>query len=71
MFKESFSNIVQSKNLSLYKVAKDTGIPKSVIYEWASGERVPFSEYLTIVADYLECSVDYLLGRTENPDVNR
>ena len=23
------------------------------------------------IADYLDCSVDYLLGRTENPDVNR
>ena len=23
------------------------------------------------IADCLECSVDYLLGRTDNPDVNR
>lgn len=22
------------------------------------------------IADYLDCSVDYLLGRTDNPDVN-
>ena len=26
---------------------------------------------LARIADYLECSVDYLLGRTENPEVNR
>lgn len=23
------------------------------------------------IADYLDCSVDYLLGRTDNPDVNQ
>ena len=23
------------------------------------------------IADYLDCSVDYLLGRTDNPDVNK
>ena len=23
------------------------------------------------IADYLDCSVDYLLGRTDNPDMNR
>lgn len=26
---------------------------------------------LAKIADYLDCSVDYLLGRTDNPDVNR
>ena len=26
---------------------------------------------LARIADYLDCSVDYLLGRTENPAVNR
>lgn len=23
------------------------------------------------IADYLDCSVDYLLGRTDNPEVNK
>lgn len=25
---------------------------------------------LAKIADYLDCSVDYLLGRTDNPDIN-
>ena len=29
------------------------------------------SESLAKIADYLDCSVDYLLGRTDKPDVNR
>lgn len=28
-------------------------------------------ETFSIIADYLNCSVDYLLGRTDNPEVNR
>lgn len=26
---------------------------------------------LARIADYLDCSVDYLLGRTDNPDINK
>ena len=71
MFKDVFNSFVQSKGVSLYKVSKETNIPKSIIYEWAAGAREPVSEYLTTLADYLGVSVDYLLGRTDNPNVNR
>lgn len=70
MFKDIFSNFIQEKGLSLYKVSKETKIPKSIVYEWASGEREPISEYVKILADYLDCSVDYLLGRTKVVSVN-
>ncbi len=30
-----------------------------------------YAQNLVTVADYLGCSVDYLLGRTDNPEVNR
>ncbi len=33
--------------------------------------RVPLADNLARIADYLDCSVDYLLGRTDNPDVNK
>ncbi len=29
------------------------------------------SDSLARIADYLDCSVDYLLGRTDNPEVNK
>ena len=29
------------------------------------------SDKSDIFADYLDCSVDYLLGRTDNPEINR
>ena len=71
MFKDIFDKISQEKGLSTFKIAKDTCIPKSTLYNWASGEREPVSKYLVILADYLDCSVDYLLGRTDNPKVHK
>lgn len=33
--------------------------------------RVPLIESVEKIADYLGCSIDYLIGRTDNPDINR
>lgn len=32
---------------------------------------MPKADNLARIADYLDCSVDYLLGRTDNPEVNK
>lgn len=36
-----------------------------------SGGYLPRTETLIKITDYLNCSVDYLLSRTDNPEVNR
>ncbi len=33
--------------------------------------KVIASDSLARIADYLDCSVDYLLGRTDNPEINK
>ena len=68
MFKDIFNDIIKQKNLSLYKVAKDTKIPKTIVYDWAAGARQPVSEYIVTLADYLGCSVDFLLGRDKQTE---
>ncbi len=71
MFKDIFSKLLQTRNLSPYKVSKETNIPKSIIYEWSAGKREPISEYLVPLADYFDVSIDYLVGRTDNPQINK
>lgn len=39
--------------------------------EYYSGKKKPSIENLVKIADFLNVSVDFLLGRTENPEVNR
>lgn len=63
MFKDIFVHILQERNVSAYKLSKDTGIPQGMISYWRTGKRMPSAESLNVLADYLDCSVDYLLGR--------
>ena len=53
------------------QVSKKTGISTGNISDWKNGKSIPGGEALAKLADCLDCSVDYLLGRTENPKVNR
>lgn len=71
MFKDVFVQILQNQNITAYKLSRDTGITQGMISYWKKGERMPSAENLITLADYLDCSVDYLLGRTDNPEVNR
>ena len=59
---------IKELNLNAKKVSDDTGISTGNISDWKSGRSMPSAIKLDILADYLDCSVDYLLGRTDNPD---
>ena len=65
-------NIMKERNISAYRLAKETGISESLFSKW---EKNPTSKISSInlvkIADYLGCSIDYLLGRTDNPEVNQ
>lgn len=62
---------ISIKGLNAKKVSEATGISTGNISDWKSGRSMPSAVKLDILADYLDCSVDYLLGRTDNPEVNR
>ena len=70
MFTDRFIEIMQKRNLSGYSVAKGTGISQGLMNEYKNGVKIPTVHNLVKIADYLQCSVDYLLGRTDNPKVN-
>ncbi len=71
MFTDRFRYILQCKNLTAYRIAKETGISQGLMAEYNRGEKIPTVNNLIKIADYLDCSVDYLLGRTDNPEVNK
>ena len=71
MFQDRFIQLLQQHDLTAYKLSKETGITQGMISYWKNGERMPSAENLIVLADYFNCSVDYLLGRTTNPNVNQ
>jgi transcriptional regulator with XRE-family HTH domain len=49
------------------KVAIELGLSSATTTKWKAGA-VPNGETLAKIADYFSCSVDYLLGRTNEPN---
>lgn len=49
-----------SKNLTDYRVAKDTGIPKSTFTDWKTGRSEPKLDKLQKITDYLGVPINVL-----------
>ncbi len=47
-----------------------TGIEQALISKFESGERIPPTETLILLADFYDVSMDYIMCRTDNPRVN-
>ena len=48
-----------------------TGIEQSILSKFENGERIPPTDTLITLADFYGVSIDYILCRTENPEINR
>lgn len=69
------ANLIKSlakyKGVSISKLLLDCELNKNSLYTMQSSGYFPRVEALTKIADYLDCSVDYLLGRTDNPNSHK
>ena len=63
--------IRKSKGISQLKMAMDLNTNQNTISRYETGEREPGIDELIKIADYFNVSVDYLIGRTENPKTNK
>ena len=61
----------KERGISVAAMLLECSIYKSLIYDLEKRNRTPSAEVLEKIADYLDCSVDYLLDRTDKPEVNR
>ena len=63
--------LCKNKNIIIKEMLDDCGLSKNALSSMLSGGSTPKCENLAKIADYLDCSVDYLLGRTDNPDSHK
>ncbi|MDE7083372.1 MAG: helix-turn-helix domain-containing protein [Clostridia bacterium] len=61
-FFERLKELRQEKGLSQTQLAKETGISKSAIGFWETGDRIPNAQAVVVLAKYFGVSADYLLG---------
>lgn len=57
------------KDMSIYSIEKELKMGNGIIGKWR--KQSPSCDRISKVANYLDCSVDYLLGRTDNPKAHK
>ena len=62
-------SVAKSKGITVKKLLEDVGMGFNAMSNMRTS--MPKADNLAKIADYLERSVDCLLGRTDKPEVNR
>lgn len=60
----------QSQGLTLEQLGNNIGSTKATIGNFENGNKNPSLDMLIKLADFFNVSIDYLAGRTDNPNIN-
>ncbi len=69
--KNNLKLLRKSRGYTQISLQMQTGIEQALLSKYENGERIPPTETLLKLADFYHVSLDYLLCRTENPEINR
>ncbi len=58
-----------NRGITQIALQMQTGIEQALISKFESGERTPPTETLVMLADFYNVSIDYILCRTDNPEI--
>ncbi len=61
MFCDIFNKLLCEKGVTALTLSKEIGVPKSIVYEWKTGERLPSAENLKKLCSYFGVSASVLL----------
>ena len=67
---ENIKKTAKTKNIQLKDMLLELQLNKNTLSNMYNGSMLK-GDSLARIADYLDCSVDFLLGRTDKPEVNR
>lgn len=70
-FSSRLQRLRERQRKKKYVMSELCGISQSSLRRYERGEMEPSAKALVAIADYFGVSVDYLLGRTENPNINK
>lgn len=64
---ERIKTLAKQQKISVKQMLENCEMNKNVLSTMTARGSMPKADNIARIADYLDCSVDYLLGRTENP----
>ena len=70
-FSERIKALRLERGMTQEALGKIIGVKPDSVYTYEKGKSYPEVRNLIILADYFGVSIDYLVGRTDNPEVNR
>ena len=65
---ENLKKIRKDRGMTQIALQMQTGIEQALISKYETGERIPPTETLIILADFFNTNIDCLLDRTDNPE---
>lgn len=65
LFAERMKNLREEKGVTREELANALNVSIRLISYWENGKRECNFEMLMLIAEYFDCSIDYLLGRTD------
>lgn len=71
IFAERVKALRKEKNIKQSELGEIIGLSDNAISDIERGYRLTTMEKLDALANYFDVSVDYLMGRTDNPKVNK
>lgn len=71
IMKNRLKTLRKSRGYTQVSLQMQTGIEQALLSKFENGERVPPTETLIRLADFYNVSIDYILCRTDRPEVNR
>lgn len=66
---ERIKKRTKEKNVTAKRMLAEVGLGVNTMSNMKTS--MPTADNLAKIADYLDCSVDYLLGRTDKPEINK
>ena len=62
---EKFQRLLEERNITAYKVSKETGIATATLTEWKNGTYVPKVDKIMALAKYFDVPLEYFLDDGE------
>lgn len=67
VFSQRLNKLRQIKNISHEKLAAELGLTRTTVSHWENGLRLPSLEVAAELAGFFNVSLDYLIGRSDDP----
>ena len=70
-FSERLKELRLSKGLTMEQLGKEIETTRGTIGNFENGNKKPSLDMLIKIANYFDVSIDYLVGRTDDPELRQ